>query len=61
MNDSEILFTVEDFMTVIMWHKLAFRKQRPTNEDDNTLVKVRALLLSKIDREKMWNDRFDTR
>lgn len=61
MNDGEILFTIEDFMTVIMWYKLAFRKQRPTNEDDNTLVKVRALLLSKVDREKMWNDRFDNR
>ena len=61
MNDGEVLFTIEDFMTLIMWYKLAFRKQKPTNEDDNTLVKVRALLLSKIDREKMWNDRFDIR
>ena len=59
MNDSEILFTIEDFMTMIMWYKIAFRSKKPTNEDKNTLVKARALLLSKIDREKMWNARFE--
>ena len=59
MNDTEILFTVEDLMTMVMWYKIAFRGKTPTNEDENALIKARALLISKIDREKEWNARFD--
>ena len=59
MNDTEILFTVEDLMTMVMWYKIAFRRKTPTNEDENALIKARALLISKIDREKEWNARFD--
>ena len=59
MNDTEILFTIEDLMTMVRWYKIAFKDKMPTNEDENALVKARALLISKIDREKEWNARFD--
>ena len=52
MNDGEVLFTIEDFMTVIMWYKLAFRKQKPQIMDKDTFVKIRAFLLSEVDEEK---------
>ena len=51
-------FTIEDFQTLIMWHKLAFKKRGPNTEDNNVLLKIQAFLLLRIEHQKELESMF---